>query len=100
MRRGPLIGQSKTFVQRGMWIEEFELGVLYLHRPGPILTEADNVLFTTLTMNTCRSRNDCMAMMAHTYQSQSCHSPNRGSASAPRRRIEEPRLYRPHRGCR
>jgi hypothetical protein len=49
-----------------MWIEEFELGVRYLHRPGSILTEADNVLFTTLTMNTCRSRNDCIAMIPRT----------------------------------
>ncbi len=38
--------------QRGLWFEEFELGVRYLHRPGRTITEADNVLFTTLTMNT------------------------------------------------
>ena len=41
-----------TVVQRGLWFEEFETGVRYLHRPGRTLTEADNVLFTTLTMNT------------------------------------------------
>lgn len=39
-------------VQRGLWFEEFEVGVIYEHRPGRTLTEADNVLFTTLTMNT------------------------------------------------
>ena len=38
--------------QRGMYFEEFEPGVRYLHRPGRTVTEADNVLFTTLTMNT------------------------------------------------
>jgi acyl dehydratase len=43
---------DKTVLQRGLWFEEFELGVRYLHRPGRTITEADNVLFTTLTMNT------------------------------------------------
>lgn len=38
-------------VQRGLWYEEFEIGVLYLHRPGRTMTETDNVLFSTLTMN-------------------------------------------------
>ncbi len=39
-------------VQRGLYYEEFEAGSRYLHRPGRTATEADNVLFTTLTMNT------------------------------------------------
>ena len=43
---------KKIVVQRGLWYEEFETGVLYQHRPGRTITEADNVLFTTLTMNT------------------------------------------------
>ena len=38
--------------QRGLWFEELETGVRYLHRPGRTLTEADNVAFTTMTMNT------------------------------------------------
>ena len=38
--------------QRGLFFEEFEIGTRYLHRPGRTVTEADNVLFTTLTMNT------------------------------------------------
>lgn len=38
--------------QRGLWFEEFEPGTIYEHRPGRTMTEADNVLFTTLTMNT------------------------------------------------
>ncbi len=42
----------REVVQRGLWFEEFETGVVYKHSPGRTLTEADNVLFTTLTMNT------------------------------------------------
>jgi acyl dehydratase len=38
--------------QRGLWFEELDLEARYLHRPGRTLTEADNVIFTTLTMNT------------------------------------------------
>ncbi|WP_028478558.1 MaoC family dehydratase [Nocardia sp. CNY236] len=41
-----------TVVQRGLWFEEFDTDVVYEHRPGRTITEADNVLFTTLTMNT------------------------------------------------
>jgi acyl dehydratase len=44
--------EEKVVVQRGLWYEEFELGVRYVHAPGRTITEADNVLFTTLTMNT------------------------------------------------
>lgn len=43
--------QRERIEQRGLWFEEFDSGVLYAHRPGRTLTEADNVLFTTLTMN-------------------------------------------------
>ncbi|MBN9172110.1 MAG: MaoC family dehydratase, partial [Microbacterium sp.] len=39
-------------VQRGLYFEECEVGARYLHRPGRTASEADNVLFTTLTMNT------------------------------------------------
>ena len=44
--------QPRRIVQRGLWFEEFEVGAIYEHRPGRTMTEADNVLFTTLTMNT------------------------------------------------
>ena len=43
---------AEDVVQRGLYYEELELGTRYLHRPGRTLTEADNVLFTTMTMNT------------------------------------------------
>ena len=46
-------GQArKEVVKRGLWFEEYEVGTTYLHRPGRTATEADNTLFTTLTMNT------------------------------------------------
>ncbi|MDQ6937718.1 MAG: hypothetical protein M3140_08405, partial [Actinomycetota bacterium] len=44
--------QNRIVEQRGLWFEEFEVGTRYLHRPGRTVTEADNILFTTLTMNT------------------------------------------------
>ncbi len=37
--------------QRGLYFEEFDTSARYLHRPGRTVTEADNVLFTTMTMN-------------------------------------------------
>lgn len=43
---------EKQIEQRGLYFEEFEVGVRYLHRPGRTITEGDNSLFTTLTMNT------------------------------------------------
>lgn len=43
---------DKRIEQRGLYFEEFEVGATYLHRPGRTVTEADNVLFSTLTMNT------------------------------------------------
>src|SRR5690625_2405006 len=44
--------ETRKVVQRGLYYEEFEVGVRYLHQPGRTATEADNVMFTTLTMNT------------------------------------------------
>jgi acyl dehydratase len=42
---------ARRIEQRGLWFEEFEPGVIYAHTPGRTVSEADNVLFTTLTMN-------------------------------------------------
>jgi acyl dehydratase len=39
-------------VQRGLYYDELEVGARYLHRPGRTATEADNVLFSSITMNT------------------------------------------------
>lgn len=38
-------------VQRGLYAEELQIGAIYEHRPGRTVTEADNVLFSTMTMN-------------------------------------------------
>ncbi|MCL1869117.1 MAG: MaoC family dehydratase [Promicromonosporaceae bacterium] len=42
---------TREEVQRGLFYEELEEDVRYVHRPGRTLTEADDVLFSTLTMN-------------------------------------------------
>lgn len=47
-----MTGDPVRVVQRGLWFDEMEIGTVYEHRPGRTITEADNVLFTTLTMNT------------------------------------------------
>jgi acyl dehydratase len=45
-------GRTRVIEQRGLYFDELEQDVVYAHRPGRTVTEADNVLFTTLTMNT------------------------------------------------
>ena len=42
---------ERRITQRGLWFDELEQDVVYEHRPGRTMTETDNVLFTTLTMN-------------------------------------------------
>ena len=42
---------DRQIVQRGLYFEELELDTRYVHSPGRTVTETDNVLFTTLTMN-------------------------------------------------
>ncbi len=37
--------------QRGLWFEELTLGARYVHAPGRTIGEADNTLFSALTMN-------------------------------------------------
>ena len=41
---------TKVIEQRGLYFDEFEVGAVYKHAPGRTVTEADNVLFTTMTM--------------------------------------------------
>jgi acyl dehydratase len=36
----------------GRWFEELETGCVYEYRPGRTGSETDNIMFTTLTMNT------------------------------------------------
>lgn len=44
--------ERAAVVQRGLYFEEFDTGVVYKHRPGRTVTEADNTFFTAMTMNT------------------------------------------------
>jgi len=43
--------ERRVIEQRGLWFEEFELDTVYRHAPGRTVSEADNILFSTLTMN-------------------------------------------------
>ena len=44
--------ESATVVrQRGLWFEELDTDVIYKHSPGRTISEADNTLFSTMTMN-------------------------------------------------
>jgi acyl dehydratase len=53
LREAPLMTATDRVrvEQRGLWFEELDTEVLYRHAPGRTVTEADNVFFTTLTMN-------------------------------------------------
>ena len=64
-------------VQRGLYVEEFEVGAVYLHRPGRTATEADNVLFSTLTMNT-----QALHLDAAFAATQKPHSPRRSRSGS------------------
>ncbi len=43
--------ERPVYEQRGLWFEELEVGAIYRHAPGRTVSEADNILFSTLTMN-------------------------------------------------
>ena len=43
--------QRRVIEQRGLYFDELETGVVYAHKPGRTVTETDNVIFTTMTMN-------------------------------------------------
>lgn len=49
---GFMADERRDIEQRGLYFEEFDPEARYLHRPGRTVTEADNVIFTTMTMNT------------------------------------------------
>jgi acyl dehydratase len=48
----PVEHATRIITERGLYFDELDMDVIYAHRPGRTITEADNVLFTTLTMNT------------------------------------------------
>jgi len=51
-RAEPREPSPRPILQRGLFYDELEAGARYAHRPGRTATEADNVLFSSLTMNT------------------------------------------------
>ncbi len=42
---------TRVVAQRGLWFEEMEVNVVYRHAPGRTFSQADNTLFSGLTMN-------------------------------------------------
>lgn len=46
------IASDKVVEQRGVYFDEMEIGQRFLHSPGRTVTELDNTMFTTMTMNT------------------------------------------------
>lgn len=42
---------ATRIIQRGLYADELQAGAVYAHRPGRTVTEADNVVFSTMTMN-------------------------------------------------
>lgn len=52
MRKGVIEIEPGRFRETyGRYFEEFSVGDIYEHRPGRTITEADNTMFTLLTMN-------------------------------------------------
>ena len=45
------VGKNRYRESYGRYLEDFNLGDIYEHRPGRTLTESDNTWFTLLTMN-------------------------------------------------
>jgi len=53
MRDGAIqVGPNRYRETFGRYYEDFTVGDIYEHRPGRTITDADNVWFTLLTMNT------------------------------------------------
>ena len=46
------VGENRYREAFGRYLEEFQVGDIYEHRPGRTITETDNTWFTLLTMNT------------------------------------------------
>ena len=45
------VGKNRFRESYGRYLEDFNIGDIYEHRPGRTLTESDNTWFTLLTMN-------------------------------------------------
>lgn len=45
------VGHKRYQASYGRYLEDFELGAVYEHRPGRTISEADNTQFSLMTMN-------------------------------------------------
>lgn len=45
------VGENRYRADYGRYLEDFEVGAIYEHRPGRTITESDNIQFSLLTMN-------------------------------------------------
>jgi len=45
------VGPKRYRASYGRYLEDFEIGATYEHRPGRTITDADNIHFSLLTMN-------------------------------------------------
>ena len=45
------VGPNRYQTVYGRYLEEFEIGAVYEHRPGRTITSADNINFSLMTMN-------------------------------------------------
>lgn len=52
MQNSRQVGDRTWRQSAGRYLEDFEVGHTYQHRPGRTISEADNTWFTLLTMNT------------------------------------------------
>ncbi|MGO1193455.1 MAG: MaoC family dehydratase [Nesterenkonia sp.] len=52
MPEDPNSSRPARIEQRGLYLDEMQLGATYYHSPGRTITESDNTQFTTTTMNT------------------------------------------------
>jgi itaconyl-CoA hydratase len=44
-------GKRRIPTRMGRYLEDFEVGDVYVHRPGRTITESDNINFSLMTMN-------------------------------------------------
>lgn len=52
VQKAKKVGEKRYRESFGRYLEEFNVGDIYEHRPGKTITEADNHMFTLMTMNT------------------------------------------------